>query len=209
MILKVVDFILGKQLENGMISKDDTSVYQYGYTLVLEVMVNIIIAATIGLISGELLNVALFLVIFMPLRSYCGGYHASNTWICIILSNIIIAGVVLAINSLQFVIDYIPFLVTEAICAITILLLAPIQSDAKKLDNDEKQVYRKKVRFILITEILCVLLLFFFLKLDRYGFLIIMAHIVQAASLLAVHLNKTMKYLIFLRQKKSVHSKLS
>lgn len=79
MILRVVDFILDRQLKNGMISGEDTSVYRYGYTLVLEVMINIIIAIIIGLISGELVSVALFMVMFIPLRSYCGGYHASKT----------------------------------------------------------------------------------------------------------------------------------
>ncbi len=191
MILKVVDFILDRQLENGMISGEDTSVYRYGYTLVLEVMINIIIAIMIGLISGELVSVLLFMVMFIPLRSYCGGYHASKTWICIILSNIAVAGVVLVVKKFQFAVDYIPLLTAEVIGTAVILLLAPIQSEAKKLSDNEKQVYKKYVRFILIIELVFALIFFLIFKLNKYGLIIIMVHIIQAVSLLAVHLKES------------------
>lgn len=191
MILKVVDFILDRQLENGMISGEDTSVYRYGYTLVLEVMINIIIAIMIGLISGELVSVLLFMVMFIPLRSYCGGYHASKTWMCIILSNVAVAGVVLVVKKFQFAVDYIPLLTAEVIGTAVILLLAPIQSEAKKLSDNEKQVYKKYVRFILIIELVFALIFFLIFKLNKYGLIIIMVHIIQAVSLLAVHLKES------------------
>ena len=191
MILKVVDFILDRQLENGMISGEDTSVYRYGYTLVLEVMINIIIAIMIGLISGELVSVLLFMVMFIPLRSYCGGYHASKTWMCIILSNIAVAGVVLVVKKFQFAVDYIPLLTAEVIGTAVILLLAPIQSEAKKLSDNEKQVYKKYVRFILIIELVFAIIFFLIFKLNKYGLIIIMVHIIQAVSLLAVHLKES------------------
>lgn len=191
MILRVVDFILDRQLKNGMISGEDTSVYRYGYTLVLEVMINIIIAIIIGLISGELVSVALFMVMFIPLRSYCGGYHASKTWICIILSNIAVAGVVLAVKKFQLAVDYVPLLAAEVICAAVILLLAPIQSEAKKLSDNEKQVYKKYVRFILIIELAFALIFFLIFRLNKYGLIIVMVHIIQAVSLLAVHLKES------------------
>lgn len=191
MILRVVDFILDRQLKNGMISGEDTSVYRYGYTLVLEVMINIIIAIIIGLISGELVSVALFMVMFIPLRSYCGGYHASKTWICIILSNIAVAGVVLVVKKFQFPVDFVPLLTAEVIGTAVILLLAPIQSEAKKLSDNEKQVYKKYVRFILIIELVFALIFFLTFKLNKYGLIIVMVHIIQAVSLLAVHLKES------------------
>lgn len=191
MILRVVDFILDRQLKNGMISGEDTSVYRYGYTLVLEVMINIIIAIIIGLISGELVSVALFMVMFIPLRSYCGGYHASKTWICIILSNIAVAGVVLAVKKFQLAVDYVPLLAAEVICTAVILLLAPIQSEAKKLSDNEKQVYKKYVRFILIIELVFAIIFFLIFRLNKYGLIIVMVHIIQAVSLLAVHLKES------------------
>ncbi|TCL57586.1 accessory gene regulator B [Kineothrix alysoides] len=190
MILKVVHCILNKQIENGMISEEDTSVYQYGYTLVLEVMINIIIAIIIGLISRELTSVALFLMMFIPLRSYCGGYHASEGWICIILSNIIVAAIVLVAKGFHLVMGYMPVLIIEVICAVVILLLAPIQSDAKKLSDKEKQAYKKYIRFILIIELFLALIFFCFFEMNKFGLVIVMAHVVQAVSLLAVYLKR-------------------
>lgn len=190
MILKVVDFILDMQFENGLISEEDTSVYRYGYTLVLEVMINIIIAVIIGLISGELVSAALFMVMFIPLRSYCGGYHAPKAWICIILSNIAVAGAVLVVKTFRLADDYVPLLAAEAVCTAVILLLAPIQSEAKKLSDNEKQVYKKYIRLILIIELLLALSFFFIIKLNKYGLIIVMVHIMQAVSLLSVYLKE-------------------
>ncbi len=191
MILKIVDFIIDRQIENEMIYEDDINVYRYGYTLVLEVMINIMTAIIIGLISGELVGIVLFLIIFIPLRSYCGGYHAPKAWICILLSNTIVAGIVLIIRNLQYIINYLPLLVIEAICASIILIFAPIQSDAKKISNNEWQIYKKYIRYILISELVFALLTILILKSNKYGFIIIAAHATQAVSLLAVYLKKT------------------
>lgn len=188
MILKVVDLILDKQIEEGMISREDTSVYRYGYILVLEVIINITIAIIIGMIFRRLVSVALFLLMLIPLRSYCGGYHASKSWICILLSNAVVMGVVFVVPSLQFV-AYTPLLVIEIICIAVILFLAPMQSDAKRVSSDEEQVYKKYIRFVLIAELLLALI-FFLIKEKYYGSIIIMAHIIQAVSLLTAYLKQ-------------------
>lgn len=90
MIEKLVDKIISKQLEENTISTEDINIYRYGYILVYEVFVNIIVAAIIAGISGEWLLVTLFLVIYIPLRSFCGGWHADKFWKCTIYSNVII-----------------------------------------------------------------------------------------------------------------------
>ena len=85
MIEKLVDKIISKQLEENTISTEDINIYRYGYILVYEVFVNIIVAAIIAGISGEWLLVTLFLVIYIPLRSFCGGWHADKFWKCTII----------------------------------------------------------------------------------------------------------------------------
>lgn len=37
----------------------------------------------------------MFSCIFIPLRMYCGGWHASKSWACSVLSNIIIVFVMI------------------------------------------------------------------------------------------------------------------
>ena len=46
---KLVDIIVKQQVENEIISKKEVDIYKYGYYLLLEIIMNIIIAIFIGL----------------------------------------------------------------------------------------------------------------------------------------------------------------
>lgn len=72
MIEKFVNKIVNKQLEKDIISKEDANIYKYGYILMCEVLINICIALVIAAVSTEWLLISMFLIIYIPLRSYCG-----------------------------------------------------------------------------------------------------------------------------------------
>ena len=50
MIQKLVDIIVKQQVEKGIISKEEVDIYKYGYYLLLEIIMNIIIAIFLSLI---------------------------------------------------------------------------------------------------------------------------------------------------------------
>lgn len=72
--------------------EDEVAIYQYGYYLLFEIALNL----SLGLICGILLHavnkVFLFWIIYIPLRKYCGGWHASRDWVCTIISTIVCYG---------------------------------------------------------------------------------------------------------------------
>lgn len=190
MISKVVGCILEEQSKRQIISEEDISVYQYGYTLMLEVLINMVISAILGLVMGELRNVVFFILMFMPLRSYCGGYHAPKAWICVILSNIVIAGAALAAKYLEFKTGYAVLIMAEIVSTVAIVFFAPMQSETKQLNHGEVQKYKKYGRRILGAELLFALLIFVVFGTNKYGIVIVLAHIVQAGSLLSGYMKK-------------------
>ena len=66
---------------------------------------------------------------FVPLRSFCGGYHAKKAWKCIALSNISIMSAILFADFIaRFNISLIWFLAGEVILGIIIMHLSPVES---------------------------------------------------------------------------------
>lgn len=183
MIDKLVNIFVNKQINSGRIQSKDFSVYAYGYILILETIVIIMIEVMIGLLFDELYTVLLFALFFIPLRSYCGGWHAKKAGICIILSNFTVMTVVVAVK-LQWVNwSSLELVIGELICFGIIFCLSPVESKNKKLCEKEKKKYRKKAHLIL--EVHFVVFILFVLKNIRIMIeVIILVHIIQGIALI-------------------------
>lgn len=184
MIEKLVELLIIQQLNAGMITKENISVYRYGYTLMIEMSINVLIAFILGYLFHELSVVGFFLFMFIPLRSYCGGFHAPKAWICVILSNTFIVGVILFSANMYLSINNKIIFLLDIVCIVLIILLAPIQSSNKKLNDNEIQLYKKYIKLILIAQTILEIFLFTF-DLNKFGNIIIMSHIIQVIALVA------------------------
>ncbi len=153
MIEKLVDKLINKQLEENMISKEEVAIYRYGYILVCEVFINIIIAAIIAGISGEWLLITLFCVIYIPLRSFCGGWHADKLWKCTIYSNFIIILMIIGAEYMVQAFTGILLFVLFIICLLGILCMAPMDTKSKPISKEERKVYKNKIHVIVLVHL--------------------------------------------------------
>lgn len=183
MIERLVDKIISKQTEYNILSEEDLIIYRYGYILVCEVFINIIIAAIIGIISGDWIIVILFLILYIPLRSFCGGWHADKFWKCTIYSNLIIV-IMLVID------EYVMNVVTDAIlfilyiiCLLVVFFTAPVDIKSKPISTEERKIYKNRINMILIIHmfIFCVAALY---KLKKILFVIVFLYIIQVIMLI-------------------------
>lgn len=189
MIAQLADMMVSSQLKNKRISEADKAIYRYGYILIMEMMVNILISVLIGVLFHVLAEVIWFLMIFVPLRSYAGGYHMNRAWKCIIATNVMIAGITLTAVYIIHTVPVFPWLVAEALSCAAICVLAPVDTKAKPLDDGEKKVYRRKTWLICAVEALIhtVVLL---LGMERLAYVGIMAHAALVVSLTLEKWNK-------------------
>lgn len=185
MIEKLVELHIVQQLNAGMITKENINVYRYGYTLMFEMLINVIIAFILGYFFHELSVVIFFLFSFIPLRSYCGGYHAPKAWMCVLLSNTFIVGVVLFSGNMYLSSNNKLMFLVEIVCIGLIILMAPIQSPSKKLNENEILLYKKYIKFILVIQV-TIEILFFEFGLNKFGNIIIMSHVIQVLALILV-----------------------
>ena len=70
---------LGQYLARiGLISEDDLEIYEYGIQCELEIMLFILFSSYIAYLFEMPLEYSIFLLMFMPIRSYTGGLLLSK-----------------------------------------------------------------------------------------------------------------------------------
>ena len=148
MIEKLAERLTVRQIERGIIGESQKAVYKYGYIVLVEMSINVVLTLIVGILSGKMFLVISFSLIFIPLRSYCGGWHASKDWMCMLFSMGTLL-VVVFMDQILFLSGYAVFLI-ELISFVVIFLLAPMDSDTKPLDEREIKTFRNISRIILL-----------------------------------------------------------
>ena len=138
--------------QQNKFAPEDKEAYRYGLQQGLNLALNILTTIVIGALCGMVYPSILFLVCYMPLRSFCGGYHAKTHLRCYIYSVIMITSILLVAKYTAF--NIVLYEVLVLISLIIILLLAPVEDENKKLDSVEKRVFRKRAYIIAFLEVL-------------------------------------------------------
>lgn len=138
-------------VENGNIGKEDEEVYQYALKSALILGGNILLSLIIGLCMGVPEYCILFLCVLIPLRSDAGGYHASNLFICYMLS---FASLMLSMLGVKEV-NVFWLVVTSVLSLGTVLLVllfAPLDSANRPLEGCERKSIGKRARIVVCLE---------------------------------------------------------
>ena len=100
----------------------------------ITVLLNLISTIVIGVIAGKVFESIAFLVFYIPLRSYAGGYHASTPRRCYFIFIVIIMAMLLFIGYVDLSIIYIILLLVGMVVCFA---FAPVEDKNKPLDRDE------------------------------------------------------------------------
>lgn len=142
---------------------EDREIYLFGLQQVFIILLNLVTAMAVGFIFDAIWHVIVFMVAFIPLRKFAGGYHASSHFRCYVLSNVIVVGVALfSQSSLFFQLGLVSNIVAVGllcVLAIVIMLLSPVGTINKPLDDLEMMVYGRKARFVCVIELFVAVVL--------------------------------------------------
>ena len=134
-------------ITQNIVPAKDREIYEYGFDLLIADFINFSLILLIGLLHGQLLKSIIYLIIFVGLRSVCGGYHAKTHLKC----HICTISAYIAFLLLQYIFknSTVVMLCINCIMAIPIILFAPIAHANKPLSPS---VYRRnRVLSIIIT----------------------------------------------------------
>lgn len=122
-------------------------------------LINILTILLVGRMFGMLWQSVVFMVTYIPLRTYAGGYHARTQWGCYISSVVLIVAVLLGIRFIPWT-NFI-IIAISIISGLIIYILSPVEDSNKPLDTTEVKAYGKKARMILGFEFGVLILLMF------------------------------------------------
>lgn len=145
--MKVVEKITQRFLKEGIINDDDVDVVVYGLENLIATVCGLLIFLAIGHFFVSFIHAFVIWLACFMLRKNAGGYHADTRKECFLLSILII---LLAYLLCEYTRDKQGIMCgMNIILSVVIFLYAPIDSKNKKLDKEERDVYRKRTRIIL------------------------------------------------------------
>lgn len=161
MIERIADWFAGKQIAAGIIQEEEKSIYTYGYILTMETVLNICISFVIALLLQMIECFIVFSCMFIPLRIFCGGWHASKSWLCTLISNVTLT-LVMVIVKYQLVPFNMQIMgVVEAICLLIVFLLSPVEHENKPLYNSERSAYGEISKILYILQLVLLVLFYY------------------------------------------------
>lgn len=154
MLQRISEDIVSWQIKKNLLKDDQRALYLYAYEILLNQIINIVVAVFIAVIMRAPMPVFVFLASYIPLRSYCGGYHARTNGVCTVVSAILILIVCLLekyiVGTVALILPIAGFLIS----GILIFKFAPVPDRNKLLDEEETSRYRSKSRQFWLTEVI-------------------------------------------------------
>lgn len=169
------------QSRNGILEEKDRRLYEYAYGVLLGRVVIYLIIVILGIITGNWMEMIVFLLPFTVLRQYAGGIHLEKAGGCMAVSGILVLLCSLYLASAPAVIWQMRIIWFVAVGVI--FIMAPVDASSKKLDAKEKKVYGMRARVILVIE--CAIAGVF--SVTGYSLIVkglMVAHIVLASGLI-------------------------
>ena len=174
MIKIIANWILNLVYKNCDIPNDLREAYQYGIEITISSIFNILLILLTSLLFRDVLSGVIFLLCFISLRIYSGGYHATTylrcsivfllTYILVEISHIFLSHYFLSNIRFSEVLLLIFFL--------PVLIYAPVQNKHKKLDEKKKR--KNKILSVIIYIILAVIALLLHSCKSSYGMTMVM-----------------------------------
>ncbi len=169
--------------KHGNIEQRYIALYAKAMEVALATGINLMTALIIGYFMGMWWHCIIFLVSFIPLRSYAGGYHAKGYVSCFFQSVFFLILILssikyLAMKGLMLSSIWQLFIVSAAV----VILFAPLADKNRPISVKEALFFRKRTRLVIGAESVIVLILHWFRV--NYSYAVIMAVILSAFALI-------------------------
>ena len=150
MIQKASFFVTKWLLQAGAISIEDKDLYEYAAYSFLFSLIPLFMAFIFGLALDMVTEGFLMILPFMFIRKFSGGLHLKSAKACLISSSVLLISLFLLIKMTHIYTAYFFCSVAVFLFAIQLFMLSPIDSEARRLSEKERFVFRKVARIIVV-----------------------------------------------------------
>lgn len=180
MITSLAQAITGYLLKNKIIENDKLDIYIYGFEIFISNIFGFLIGLTLGFVFSQIFECMAFLLIFIIMRTYCGGYHADTYLKCNIIFT---TNITIAMLIFKFIANFPIYLhiVIGLTCIISIVMFAPVENEYKPLTIDEKKQHKTTSIILYLIFFIISSVLYFYVP--KYSIVIDIALISVALSI--------------------------
>ena len=144
---KIVDVLV----KADVIDPANKEVVSFGIRQVEYFFINVITILFLGKIFNETVSSIIFLVAFIPLRTYAGGYHAKTILRCYIITIVLMVFTIFSFKQSMWSQGY--SCVILGLAGVLLYKLVPVDNYNHRLTLHERKVFRKKALLIMCLEI--------------------------------------------------------
>ena len=185
MIEKMAIRISDYWVRRNVIEPEKKEVLVYGLDILLSSFIITCCVAAISIVMGNIFYIIFYYLCFMPLRGYCGGYHAKTHWGCCLMQCVSFVCTVALGNLL---IDYgLYFIIPVFACMfIAVAKLAPVDHPDNPIEKAKKKKL-KRMGIITLTAIFNAVIVLNIVGQPIYANIMMVATGVAVISMLAAH----------------------
>lgn len=136
---------MNKKIYNILKNNDikiDEDLFYYGWANFTHYFAYLIFTFILAFYCNCFKQTIIFLLLYIPLRRYIGGFHFSSNIICIFFSTLI--SIIPPLLSKQLFVSFRLVILTSLILLIETFLIAPVDHKNKRLTNNQINLYKKK-----------------------------------------------------------------
>ena len=164
-----------RSVEKGLIRQDQAEVYEYGLALILTTIFSFIVALVWGYIFQCLAEVIAFLIVFIPLRMYTGGYHASTYFRCLLAFIFMLVILKLFMEWISTPMIAPITVLVSLITLLSVFLFAPIQHPNAPITGSDRPRFKRVARLICLFDILLMSVFIYTPLFKEYHFTVLVA----------------------------------
>lgn len=176
MIEKISHKLAVLAIEKEEISRENYDIYKYGFVVGIELLISIVFSILLAISFKSVLELFLFLIIFVPLRAFAGGIHLKTFIGCFFLSMFVLLSIIGIAKYGEIELLY------SNIGIACLIILIKIISIIREKDMAEKQFFMGKLNLTLLG-IIGLSVIFNFFRLDKWIALIFLTLVVETISL--------------------------
>lgn len=148
MMGRIAEWLTAFLIDKDIIDKEDAEVYSFGFQAGLEFISCLSVSSGMAVLTHRVMEYLVFLAVFMPVRSYAGGFHFDRFLYCFLGSCALISAVVWLAGMELLTIPWCVKGIAGMLLAIGVI--PPAEHENRSVTDTEKAVFHKMLLKILL-----------------------------------------------------------
>lgn len=152
MITSIARKITSYFVINEIISNKEKEIYEFCLEILLSTIINFAFVVVVSFICNKVFETLFYLVGFIPLRRYAGGYHAKNHFCCFCT---LVVSYSLFLILLFFIVSRINcslIIIIQLSSLVFTFIFAPIENKNNPVTTQRKDSFRWKSRVVVLID---------------------------------------------------------